>query len=77
MPRQRRRVSAMAKYQGNHHGYTDAIRNALKINLNQSIDTISKQVTHIQNIAKKDMENSNIIISKDMYNTNIQEKDVN
>ncbi|MCW7550979.1 AHH domain-containing protein [Photorhabdus sp. APURE] len=44
----------MARHQGNHHGYTDAIRNALdKINLNQSINTISKQVTHIQNIAKK------------------------
>ncbi|WP_338016517.1 MULTISPECIES: AHH domain-containing protein [Photorhabdus] len=28
----------MARHQGNHHGYTDAIRNALdKINPNQSI----------------------------------------
>lgn len=78
MPRQRRQVSAMTKYQGNHHGYTDAIRNALdKINLNQSTDAISKQVANIKNIAKKDMENGNIIKSKDMYNTNIQRKDVN
>ncbi|TNH41523.1 AHH domain-containing protein [Photorhabdus luminescens] len=78
MPRQRRRVSAMARHQGNHHGYTDAISNALDtINLNQSINTISKQVTHIKNIAKKDMENSNIIKPKNRYNTNIQEKDVN
>ncbi|WP_391528359.1 AHH domain-containing protein [Photorhabdus akhurstii] len=46
----RRQVSAMARHQGNHHGYTDAIRNALdKINLNQSFNTISKQVTHLQN----------------------------
>ncbi|QXF34484.1 hypothetical protein CE143_15980 [Photorhabdus luminescens] len=54
MPRQRRLVSAMARHQGNHHGYTDAIRNALdKINLNQLTDAISKQVANIQNIAKK------------------------
>nr|WP_201447535.1 hypothetical protein [Photorhabdus akhurstii] len=67
----------MARHQGNH-GYTDARRNALdKINLNQSTDTISKQVANIQNIAKKDMENGNIIKSKDRYNTNIQRKDVN
>ncbi|MCW7551009.1 hypothetical protein OO184_24600 [Photorhabdus sp. APURE] len=78
MPRQRRRVSAIAKHQGNHHGYTGAIRNALdKINLNQSTDAISKQVTHIKNIAKKDMENSNIIKPQNMYNTHIQGKDVN
>ncbi|TNH41497.1 AHH domain-containing protein, partial [Photorhabdus luminescens] len=44
MPCQRRRVNAMARHQGNHHRYTDAIRNALdKINLNQSTDAISKQ----------------------------------
>ncbi|WP_181150285.1 AHH domain-containing protein [Photorhabdus hindustanensis] len=68
----------MARHQGNHHGYTDARRNALdKINLNQSTDTISKQVANIQNIAKKGMENGNIIKSKDRYNTNIQRKDVN
>ncbi|WP_240002132.1 AHH domain-containing protein [Photorhabdus bodei] len=68
----------MARHQGNHHGYTDAIRNALdKMNLNQSTDTISKQVANIQNIAKKGMENGNIIKSKDRYNTNIQRKDVN
>ncbi|MCW7764663.1 AHH domain-containing protein [Photorhabdus sp. JAR] len=68
----------MARHQGNHHGYTDAIKNALdKINLNQSINTISKQVTHIKNIAKKDMENSNIIKPQNMYNTHIQGKDVN
>ncbi|MCW7764622.1 AHH domain-containing protein [Photorhabdus luminescens] len=68
----------MAKHQGNHHGYTDAISNALdKINLNQSTDAISKQVTHIKNIAKKDMENSNIIKPQNRYNTNIQGEDVN
>ncbi|MEK9495108.1 AHH domain-containing protein [Photorhabdus sp. P32] len=78
MPRQRRRISAMPRHQGNHHGYTDAISNALDtINLNQSIDAISKQVAHIQNIAKKDMENGNIIKPKDRYNTNIQGKNVN
>ncbi|WP_387493096.1 AHH domain-containing protein [Photorhabdus sp. RM96S] len=50
----RRRVSAMARHQGNHHGYANTIRNALdKINLNQSTDAISKQVANIQNIAKK------------------------
>ncbi len=48
-----------------------------KINLHQSINTISKQVTHIQIIAKKDMANGNIIKSKDRYNTNIQGEDVN
>ncbi|RAX06400.1 hypothetical protein CKY02_22785 [Photorhabdus bodei] len=73
-----RPVNVMARHQGNHHGYTDAIRNALdKMNLNQSTDTISKQVANIQNIAKKGMENGNIIKSKDRYNTNIQRKDVN
>ncbi|PQQ37827.1 hypothetical protein C6H65_21665 [Photorhabdus luminescens] len=50
MPMPRRPVNVMARHQGNHHGYADAIRNALdKINLHQSINTISKQVTHIQN----------------------------
>ncbi|MCC8376104.1 hypothetical protein J8V17_19535 [Photorhabdus bodei] len=77
MPRQCRRISAMARHQGNH-GYTDAIKNTLdKINLNQSTDAISKQVANIQNITKKDMGNGNIIRSKEMYNTNIQGKDVN
>ncbi|MDB6375303.1 hypothetical protein [Photorhabdus bodei] len=74
----RRRVSAMARHQGNHHGHANTIRNALdKINLNQSTDAISKQVANIQNITKKDMGNGNIIRSKEMYNTNIQGKDVN
>ncbi|ASY79808.1 hypothetical protein BJK05_07280 [Pectobacterium polaris] len=41
-------VSAMARHQGNHHGYTDAIRGALdRIDLNQSVSSISKQVTQI------------------------------
>ncbi|WP_391528354.1 AHH domain-containing protein [Photorhabdus akhurstii] len=56
MPRQYRLVNVMARHQGNHHGYTDAIINALdKINLNQSTDAISKQVANIQNMAKKGM----------------------
>ncbi|MFD0707158.1 HNH endonuclease [Photorhabdus akhurstii] len=58
MPRQRRLVSAMARRQGNHNGYSRAIKNALdKIDLNQSVNEISKQVTDIQNLAKKGMMN--------------------
>ncbi|CDH07160.1 putative Rhs family protein [Xenorhabdus bovienii str. oregonense] len=71
-------VSTMARHQGNHHGYTDAVRNALdKIDLKQSKEAISKQVASIQDIAKKGMMDGNIIRSKDMYNTKIFGKDVN
>ncbi|WP_415668749.1 AHH domain-containing protein, partial [Xenorhabdus nematophila] len=71
-------VSAMARHQGNHHGYTDAVRNALdRIDLKQSKEAISKQVANIQDIAKKGMMDGNIIRSKDMYNTKIFGKDVN
>ncbi|WP_243733351.1 AHH domain-containing protein [Proteus sp. G2669] len=44
----------MARHQGNHHGYTDAIRNALdRIDLKPSKEVISQQVANIQDIAKK------------------------
>lgn len=70
-------VSAMARHQGNHHGYTDAIRNALdRIDLKQSKEVISQQVANIQDIAKKGIMDGNIIRSKDMYNTKIFGKDV-
>ncbi|CDL81102.1 RHS family protein [Xenorhabdus miraniensis] len=71
-------VSAMTRHQGNHNGYTDAMRNALdRIDLKQSKEAISKQVANIQDIAKKGMMDGNIIRSKDMYNTKIFGKDVN
>ncbi|WP_264484595.1 AHH domain-containing protein [Proteus sp. NMG38-2] len=67
----------MARHQGNHHGYTDAIRNALdRIELKQSKEVISQQVANIQDIAKKGIMDGNIIRSKDMYNTKIFGKDV-
>ncbi|WP_244175769.1 AHH domain-containing protein, partial [Xenorhabdus vietnamensis] len=55
-------VSAMTRHQGNHNGYTDAMRNALdRIDLKQSKEAISKQVANIQDIAKKGMMDGNII----------------
>ncbi|MEI7252153.1 AHH domain-containing protein, partial [Pectobacterium versatile] len=70
-------VSAMARHQGNHHGYTDAIRGALdRIDLNQSVSSISKQVTQIQNAAKKGMMDGMPIRSKDMWNADIFGKDI-
>ncbi|WP_233970428.1 AHH domain-containing protein, partial [Pectobacterium versatile] len=70
-------VSTMARHQGNHHGYTDAIRGALdRIDLNQSVSSISKQVTQIQNAAKKGMMDGMPIRSKDMWNADIFGKDI-
>ncbi|QXF34504.1 hypothetical protein CE143_16100 [Photorhabdus luminescens] len=60
-------VSAMARHQGNHNGYSRAIKNALdKIDLNQSVNEISKQVADIQNLAKKGMMNGTPIRAKDI-----------
>ncbi len=60
-------VSAMAMHQGNHNGYSRAIKNALdKIDLNQSVNEISKQVADIQNLAKKGMMNGTPIRAKDI-----------
>ncbi|MEQ1963126.1 AHH domain-containing protein [Xenorhabdus khoisanae] len=61
-------VSAMARHQGNHNGYSKAIKNALdKIDLNQSVAGISKQVADIQNLAKKGMMNGTPIRAKDIW----------
>ncbi len=60
-------ISAMARHQGNHNGYSRAIKNALdKINLNQSVNEISKQVADIQNLAKKGIMNGTPIRAKDI-----------
>lgn len=60
-------TSAMARHQGNHHGYTDAIKNALdKIDLNQSKDAILNQVKEIQGISRKGLENGYPIRPLDM-----------
>ncbi|WP_234005226.1 RHS repeat-associated core domain-containing protein, partial [Cronobacter malonaticus] len=65
-------TSAMSRHQGNHHGYTDAISDALnRIDLNQSKKAIAQQVNDIQNTARKAMENGTPIRSKDMYNRDI------
>ncbi|RAX07016.1 AHH domain-containing protein [Photorhabdus bodei] len=65
MPLQRRLVNVMARCQGNHNGYSRAIKNALdKIDLNQSVNEISKQVANIQNLAKKGMMNETPIRAK-------------
>ncbi len=65
-------TSAMSRHQGNHHGYTDAIKDALdRIDLNQSTTTIANQVNDIQNTARRAMENGVPIRSKDMYNSDI------
>lgn len=70
-------TSVMARHQGNHHGYTNAIKNALdKIDLRQSKDAISKQVSEIQNAATKGMMNGVPIRSKDMWNADILGKDI-
>ncbi len=58
----------MARHQGNHNGYSKAIKNALdKIDLNQSVTEISKQVANIQNLAKKGMMNGTPIRAKDIW----------
>ncbi|OTA15308.1 hypothetical protein Xbed_03598 [Xenorhabdus beddingii] len=60
-------VSAMARHQGNHNGYSAAVKNALdKIDLGQSKDAIAKQVADIQNTAKKAMTNGTPIRAKDI-----------
>lgn len=66
----------MARHQGNHFGYTDAIEDALnKIDLSQSDDAILKGVNKAQEIAKKNMQNGTPIRAKDMWNENIFGKD--
>ncbi|ATY92720.1 hypothetical protein EXT73_19460 [Pectobacterium atrosepticum] len=60
-------ISAMARHQGNHSGYTESIRSALgKIDLNQSASSISKQVSDIQNIARGGLRNGIPIRPLDM-----------
>ncbi|MGJ0639003.1 AHH domain-containing protein [Xenorhabdus bovienii] len=61
-------VSAMARHQGNHNGYSKAVENALdKIDLKQSKDAIAKQVADIQDMAKKGMMNGTPIRAKDIW----------
>ncbi|MGA7508618.1 MAG: AHH domain-containing protein, partial [Erwinia billingiae] len=49
-------VSPMARHQGNHHGYSSAIENALNnLDPNQSVDVLKKQVSALQNVAKRGM----------------------
>ncbi|MFM2479663.1 AHH domain-containing protein [Celerinatantimonas sp. MCCC 1A17872] len=68
--------STMARHQGNHFGYTDAIEDALdKIDLSKSDDAILKEINKIQEIAKKNMQNGTPIRAKDMWNENIFGKD--
>ncbi|QXF34502.1 hypothetical protein CE143_16090 [Photorhabdus luminescens] len=56
----------MARHQGNHNGYFRAIKDVLgKIDLNQSVNEISKQVADIQSLAKKGMMNGTPIRAKD------------
>ncbi|MFQ2229762.1 AHH domain-containing protein [Aeromonas hydrophila] len=70
-------VSSMARHQGNHHGYTDAMRNALnKIDLSQPTSAILKQINKIQCTAKQGLMNGSPIRSKDMWNADIFGKDV-
>ena len=72
------KVSAMSRHQGNHHGYTDAVRDALdKINLNNSPDDIAKEVSRIQEAARRGLQNGTPIRSKDMFNSTIFGKDIN
>ncbi|MFM2483472.1 AHH domain-containing protein [Celerinatantimonas sp. YJH-8] len=59
--------SSLARHQGNHDGYTKAIKNALdKIDLNQSAKRIGRQVADIQNIAKENMKSGLPIRAKDL-----------
>ncbi|WP_136485613.1 AHH domain-containing protein [Vibrio sp. H11] len=59
--------SAMARHQGNHNGYTKAIKNALdKIDCNRSVEDIKRQVANIQSVAKQEMQNGLPIRSKDL-----------
>ena len=70
-------TSAMSRHQGNHHGYTDAVRDALdRVDLNQSVDEVSRQVTIIQNKASRGMMSGVPIRSKDMYNADIFGRDI-
>ncbi|WP_242390041.1 RHS repeat-associated core domain-containing protein, partial [Kosakonia cowanii] len=51
-------ISAMARHQGNHDGYTKAVKSALdKIDLSQSNKAISAQVAEIQYIARTGLKN--------------------
>ena len=51
-------ISTMARHQGSHDGYTKAIKSALdRINLNGTADDIAKEVSNIQNLARKGLEN--------------------
>ncbi|MGX2951564.1 AHH domain-containing protein [Ursidibacter sp. B-7004-1] len=59
------KVSAMSRHQGNHDGYTKAIKDALdKINLNGDI---AKQVSQIQDIARKGLSNGMPIRPLDLH----------
>lgn len=51
-------TSTMSRHQGNHHGYTDAIRDALDgIDLNQSKQGVSRDIVNLQNKARTGMLN--------------------
>ncbi|WP_380184779.1 RHS repeat-associated core domain-containing protein [Kalamiella sp. sgz302252] len=70
-------TSTMSRHQGNHHGYTDAIRDALDgINLDQSKQGIARDIANLQNKARTGMLNGFPLRSKDMYNSDIFGKDL-
>ncbi|WP_424409878.1 AHH domain-containing protein [Pasteurella sp. PK-2025] len=59
------KVSAMSRHQGNHDGYTRAIKDALdKIDLNGDI---AKQVSQIQEMARKGLSNGMPIRALDLH----------
>ena len=59
------KTSAMSRHQGNHDGYTKAIKNALdKIDLN---GYITKQVSQIQEMARKGLSNGMPIRALDLH----------
>lgn len=67
-------VSAMARHQGNHDGYTQVIKDALdKIDINQSTDVITKQIEEIQKIARNGLENGYPVRPLDMDSIGAQQ----
>lgn len=65
-------VSPMARRQGKHHGYTDAIRDALdKIDLKQLKNSIAQEVNYIQSKARQQLMNGLPLRSKDMFNSDV------
>ncbi|MET2901614.1 AHH domain-containing protein [Vibrio rotiferianus] len=66
----------MARHQGNHHGYTAAIKNALdKIDTSQSKEALLEEVSNLQKTAQKNMSAGMPIRGNDMWNKKIFGKD--